>query len=450
MQILRTPTAFYESLIERCDRATTRVTLSALYWGTGPLALNLAEAVARAASRGVAVNVTLDAARAGRRDKDGRTSVDALAAVEEAGGDIHLVDASGRSGLIGEILGVYHAKACVFDDATLLTGANLSEEYFRSRQDRYVVVRDHKVADWYDRAVRAATAAPDAGERARALRELCTGSQRRRRRGAAASTGRGGGPRRRSSRRRKCAIFWTSTRARCPPCWTRVRAAASPRPTRTRRPPSSKRSADGRDGRRALSRHARLRRRDGRQGFPAPRTRSAAWDLATKLKGSGDVRAPAPRETYHAKGCWAFSAGDERPASARRSSGPRTGTCGRIGATSSLGAASSCATARCGAASATSGAGCGRRARSGVGSRRPGRHCVFCGPLPSVARSTKAAIAAPPRLSGAAAAWRLDTRARCREHRRTARADARVPLPHLRAERVCRSRDMCDAVFLLF
>ena len=81
VQILRTPTAFYESLIERCDRATTRVTLSALYWGTGPLALNLAEAVARAASRGVAVNVTLDAARAGRRDKDGRTSVDALAAV---------------------------------------------------------------------------------------------------------------------------------------------------------------------------------------------------------------------------------------------------------------------------------------------------------------------------------------------------------------------------------
>ena len=52
VQILRTPTAFYESLIERCDRATTRVTLSALYWGTGPLALNLAEAVARAASRG--------------------------------------------------------------------------------------------------------------------------------------------------------------------------------------------------------------------------------------------------------------------------------------------------------------------------------------------------------------------------------------------------------------
>ena len=38
-----------------------------------------------------------------------------------------------------------------------------------------------------------------------------------------------------------------------------------------------------------------------------------AWDLATKLKGSGDVRAwAAPRETYHAKGCWAFSAGDER------------------------------------------------------------------------------------------------------------------------------------------
>jgi len=133
VQILSTPKAFYDSLVERCDAATTRVTLSALYWGTDPLAADLAEAVARAARRGVVVNVTLDAARAGRRDKDGRTSVDALAGVAAAGGDVNLVDASGRRGLVGEILGVYHAKACVFDGATLLTGANLSEEYFSTR-----------------------------------------------------------------------------------------------------------------------------------------------------------------------------------------------------------------------------------------------------------------------------------------------------------------------------
>ena len=35
-----------------------------------------------------------------------------------------------------------HAKACVFDDTVVLTGANLSAEYFERRQDRYVVIRD--------------------------------------------------------------------------------------------------------------------------------------------------------------------------------------------------------------------------------------------------------------------------------------------------------------------
>ena len=33
-------------------------------------------------------------------------------------------------------------KACVFDDTVVLTGANLSAEYFERRQDRYVVIRD--------------------------------------------------------------------------------------------------------------------------------------------------------------------------------------------------------------------------------------------------------------------------------------------------------------------
>jgi phosphatidylserine/phosphatidylglycerophosphate/cardiolipin synthase-like enzyme len=34
--------------------------------------------------------------------------------------------------------GVCHVKACVFDDTLIMTGANLSDEYFRDRQDRYL------------------------------------------------------------------------------------------------------------------------------------------------------------------------------------------------------------------------------------------------------------------------------------------------------------------------
>lgn len=41
-----------------------------------------------------------------------------------------------------EIVGLLHMKVCVFDDDVLITGANLSDQYFTNRQDRYVLIRD--------------------------------------------------------------------------------------------------------------------------------------------------------------------------------------------------------------------------------------------------------------------------------------------------------------------
>lgn len=43
---------------------------------------------------------------------------------------------------IREIFGVHHIKAHVFDDNVLITGANLSEDYFTDRQDRCMVIQD--------------------------------------------------------------------------------------------------------------------------------------------------------------------------------------------------------------------------------------------------------------------------------------------------------------------
>ena len=327
VQILRTPTAFYESLIERCDRAKARVTLSALYWGTGPLALNgAAEAASRARGeprRRRQRDLGRGAGR-GRRDKDGGRPSDALAAVADAGGDIHLVDASGRSGLIGEILGVYHAKACVFDDATLLTGANLSEEYFRSRQDRYVVVRDSKVADWYDQAVRAAAAAPDAGERARA-----PASSARTRAGAAAAAP----PLPPVAAAARGDAFPTAQVRDILDLDARALSAAldaSPRcglSTAYANPPPAVVEALGRTAATVVVPSPDTPGFAGATGVAPCRIAHAqlARDLATKLKGSGDVRAwAAPRETYHAKGCWAFSRATSGSGRDARSPGPRT------------------------------------------------------------------------------------------------------------------------------
>ena len=41
-----------------------------------------------------------------------------------------------------EIFGVHHIKAHVFDNNVLITGANLSEDYFTDRQDRCIIIED--------------------------------------------------------------------------------------------------------------------------------------------------------------------------------------------------------------------------------------------------------------------------------------------------------------------
>lgn len=50
--------------------------------------------------------------------------------------------------LFGEVRGVYHVKFALFDESCILTGANLSAEYFISRQDRYAIVRDENVCNY--------------------------------------------------------------------------------------------------------------------------------------------------------------------------------------------------------------------------------------------------------------------------------------------------------------
>ncbi len=48
-----------------------------------------------------------------------------------------------QSGLC-EIFGVFHTKIYIFDDTVILTGANLSQQYFENRKDRYVILNKAK------------------------------------------------------------------------------------------------------------------------------------------------------------------------------------------------------------------------------------------------------------------------------------------------------------------
>lgn len=43
---------------------------------------------------------------------------------------------------IGEICSVHHIKLCLFDNTVILTGANLSYDYFTNRYDRYILFQN--------------------------------------------------------------------------------------------------------------------------------------------------------------------------------------------------------------------------------------------------------------------------------------------------------------------
>lgn len=54
--------------------------------------------------------------------------------------DTGFLKGKGSNGPLREIFGVHHIKAHVFDSNIMITGANLSEDYFTDRQDRCYVI----------------------------------------------------------------------------------------------------------------------------------------------------------------------------------------------------------------------------------------------------------------------------------------------------------------------
>lgn len=218
---LDSPAAFYRALLDGARTSRRRVRLCALYVGTGELERALARELAAAAARGSPgqpsprVTVLLDRMRACRPDgPGGACSVDLLAPLvtqpdgEGAGGgvEVALFHPPALTGLalllpprVIEAMCVQHMKVFLFDDTVLLSGANLSTDYFTVRHDRYLrLTAETHVADFFDAlldavgecsySVRPAAAAA-AGSRARGeQRPLGAGAA-----AAAAAPAEGGG-----------------------------------------------------------------------------------------------------------------------------------------------------------------------------------------------------------------------------------------------------------------
>lgn len=198
VRVLREPHAFHHEVVRACATATSRVSLAALYLGSGSREQQVVAALQTACRRSprLKVRVVLDGARARRREF-GATSLDVLAPlVSEFPARVlvatrdalptrgawwcRIVDRLPVLGVIAEILGVFHVKTVACDDRVVLTGANLSATYFSDRVDRYFVVRDAAFASWHHELVDVLATTP-LDELSGALRRHCSSPTRVRR-----------------------------------------------------------------------------------------------------------------------------------------------------------------------------------------------------------------------------------------------------------------------------
>jgi len=163
IKILHEPKHFYQELLNRSLASQNRIVISALYWGTEEKEKRLVEAVGDSMKRNtnMRVKILLDWCR-GTRMVKGESSASILAQLKTKASERCRVSFYLTPYLKGwwgrmvprkwnETVGLQHCKVYVFDDSLVISGANLSKDYFTERQDRYVIIEDcPALADYYE------------------------------------------------------------------------------------------------------------------------------------------------------------------------------------------------------------------------------------------------------------------------------------------------------------
>lgn len=161
-----TPMAFHATLCSLIRNAKQRVTLASLYVGPAADAIyekeaELLDALRAASSKKISIKVLLDQHRALRPVpvKDSRiktiTSAEACKDALIDSGSVHLISVLPSvlkhwlPNPYNEIAGVFHIKAYIIDNNLIISGANLSEEYFIDRIDRYFWVTCPELVQCY-------------------------------------------------------------------------------------------------------------------------------------------------------------------------------------------------------------------------------------------------------------------------------------------------------------
>lgn len=160
LRILQTPAEFYETLKSMISKAQFRIYLSTLYIGKTEHELISAIRTALQNNPKLHVSFLTDALR-GTRETPEPSSASLLTPLISEFGlervEVRMYHTPNLTGLrkkyipkrINEGWGLQHMKLYGVDDEIIMSGANLSSDYFTNRQDRYHLFRSKDLTDYF-------------------------------------------------------------------------------------------------------------------------------------------------------------------------------------------------------------------------------------------------------------------------------------------------------------
>ncbi|KAM7204737.1 hypothetical protein V8F20_003521 [Naviculisporaceae sp. PSN 640] len=160
IRVLQTPSEFYETFKDKIRKAEKRIFLSTLYIGKSEKELIATLQQALRDKPKLKLSILTDGLRGTREAPDPSCASLLAPLIEEFGPDrveIRLYHTPNLTGLrkkyipkrINEGWGLQHMKLYGFDDEIILSGANLSNDYFTNRQDRYHLFSSKDVTEYF-------------------------------------------------------------------------------------------------------------------------------------------------------------------------------------------------------------------------------------------------------------------------------------------------------------
>ncbi|KAF2637663.1 CDP-diacylglycerol-glycerol-3-phosphate 3-phosphatidyltransferas-like protein [Massarina eburnea CBS 473.64] len=162
IEILKTPAEFYETHQTKISKAQSRIYLSTLYIGKTEHDLITTIQNSLRQNPNLTISFLTDALR-GTRETPSASCASLLAPlITEFGSErvqIRMFHTPNLTGLrkkvipkrINEGWGLQHMKLYGVDDEIIMSGANLSSDYFTNRQDRYHLFRSKDLTDYFSK-----------------------------------------------------------------------------------------------------------------------------------------------------------------------------------------------------------------------------------------------------------------------------------------------------------